>query len=225
MAEGIDDVGGSSPLARGAQPAGRQRPAGHRPIPARAESTSSAAACPCRGRAHPRSRGEHYEPDGTPSGVQGSSPLARGAQVGDFAAVGVDGLIPARAGSTLSTRILTLSSTAHPRSRGEHGRLVPASWLRRGSSPLARGAPAGQPGVGPPAGLIPARAGSTAAAAAATCSVRAHPRSRGEHQPELPPGVLVLGSSPLARGARDGADDGRGAVGLIPARAGSTRRC
>ena len=53
---------------------------------------------------------------------------------------------------------------------------------------------------------------------------RAHPRSRGEHSSALPSCTGTGGSSPLTRGAHDGACPGNCCHGLIPAHAGSTSR-
>ena len=50
----------------------------------------------------------------------GSSPLARGALGGADELVCAHGLIPARAGSTLSPSLVMNLYGAHPRSRGEH---------------------------------------------------------------------------------------------------------
>ena len=93
---------GSSPLARGTR---RLRgSAGHDRglIPARAGNTYSDR-FPCKsGGAHPRSRGEHQKL-GYPLGERsGSSPLARGTLGCLPAHLPYPGLIPARAGNTLS---------------------------------------------------------------------------------------------------------------------------
>ena len=48
-------------------------------------------------------------------------------------------LIPARAGNTGLMPAARASPTAHPRSRGEHSRIVTLHALATGSSPLARG--------------------------------------------------------------------------------------
>ena len=53
-------------------------------------------------------------------------------------------------------------------------------------------------------------------------TVRAHPRSRGEHLSVRFGDGLSLGSSPLARGTRKAALDKATLAGLIPARAGNT---
>ena len=71
-------------------------------------------------------------------------------------------------------------------------------------------------------GLIPARAGNTHHEEGSSRGHWAHPRSRGEHGLIGIMGLVLLGSSPLARGTRIldlvEADD----RGLIPARAGNT---
>ena len=215
---------GSSPLARGALAGGGEVGGGGRLIPARAGSTRRPCAMRRGGPAHPRSRGEH----------ENSTNVAKAGY----------GLIPARAGSTGPTGPCGSTERAHPRSRGEHlamRRVMRSTCgssplargarprhggyrrVRWGSSPLARGAHHRQvPGRGVRR-LIPARAGSTGPQPRRPPLRRAHPRSRGEHY--LWPGGAraVLGSSPLARGARGRGAAARGVHGLIPARAGSTR--
>ena len=91
---------------------------------------------------------------------------------------------------------------AHPRSRGEN-RCV---WRRLSND----------------VGLIPARAGKTAARQRPWFAPGAHPRSRGENfTPRLEQGQ-DLGPSPLARGKRIVARFHGIDSGLIPARAGKT---
>ena len=48
-------------------------------------------------------------------------------------------LIPARAGNTDRQRALGRGLPAHPRSRGEHDKLLQNRGVTDGSSPLARG--------------------------------------------------------------------------------------
>ena len=50
----------------------------------------------------------------------GSSPLTRGALVFAPDVQVTEGLIPAHAGSTMSLSVWPATSSAHPRSRGEH---------------------------------------------------------------------------------------------------------
>ena len=134
-----------------------------------------------RGRAHPRSRGEHAVELPQDDGLEGSSPLTRGAPSPMLTEVAERGLIPAHAGSTCPSIWLTPHPGAHPRSRGEHSDLnfIDEGWV--GSSPLTRGARRVWYAAGRFAGLIPAHAGSTSISGVLDLSQRAHPRSRGEH--------------------------------------------
>ena len=131
---------GSSPLARGALGYVFQLPLLIRIIPARAGSTESCVPRSSVCRDHPRSRGEHDKPTKAAIWNSGSSPLARGAlRIGGL--VGrPEGIIPARAGSTMSGPAARQAGTDHPRSRGEHSVLALACGRSGGSSPLARGA-------------------------------------------------------------------------------------
>ena len=80
--------------------------------------------------------------------------------------------------------------------------MIPGLFQHMGSSPLARGTHllATHPEVA--AGLIPARAGNTIPCPFVVVSVRAHPRSRGEHEMAKKKKKEQEGSSPLARGTR-----------------------
>ena len=73
-------------------------------------------------------------------------------------------------------------------------------------------------------GLIPAHAGSTQLVSEPWAGKGALPRSRGEHFASWSFWGRLSGSSPLTRGARAGRCLRGGAVGLIPAHAGSTVR-
>ena len=132
------------------------------------------------------------------------------------------GLIPARAGRTAQRTTDSVSSSAHPRSRGADVPQQCEAAARRGSSPLARG---GQPFAErrrQSGGLIPARAGRTRFSAW-ICSRRwAHPRSRGADAAAHALSVRARGSSPLARGGPCPSLRGSFRCGLIPARAGRT---
>ncbi|KXB52459.1 hypothetical protein HMPREF0307_02210 [Corynebacterium sp. DNF00584] len=69
-------------------------------IPAHAGSTEPLGRVIIAARAHPRSRGEHQSLVLLEGPHCGSSPLTRGARVGQGFSVGGVGLIPAHAGST-----------------------------------------------------------------------------------------------------------------------------
>ncbi len=192
-------------------------------IPARAGSTSARRGSGRRPRAHPRSRGEHLVEGRPGDALLGSSPLARGARRCHRVLLCVGGLIPARAGSTMTSTSAEVVKTAHPRSRGEHAAASMASVGGVGSSPLARGAQWPADGARGGRGLIPARAGSTQLLDATLALRGAHPRSRGEHSRNATAQPVSFGSSPLAPGAPAAAVTTVAVAGLIPARAGSTR--
>ncbi len=213
---------GSSPLARGALLSCLICCGSERLIPARAGSTARPDCAHLQARAHPRSRGEHAAETTASALTQGSSPLARGARHRARPGAGRAGLIPARAGSTRRCSASGSPRPAHPRSRGEHRRTAKGTPTSTGSSPLGRGARGRRPGDVAAPGLIPARAGSTAAVARGESRRGAHPRSRGEHMPSAPCCGTTPGSSPLARGAHGEVTGRARCLRLIPARAGST---
>ena len=193
----------------------------HRLIPARAGNISGSwSSDPCRS-AHPRSRGEHPDSRECCFTPCGSSPLARGTCGVDDLRRGSSRLIPARAGNILHARPRRYPFSAHPRSRGEHWPLTLWGRCLRGSSPLARGTFHQQTDAPRALRLIPARAGNMTVRSVRCASMKAHPRSRGEHVHVTSTSKLLSGSSPLARGTYHGCDlDGLNRR-LIPARAGN----
>ena len=157
-------------------------------------------------------------------GCGGSSPLARGPRLLVQLLVRYIGLIPARAGTTIAVVLALDEIGAHPRSRGDHVRAGVHYCLRGGSSPLARG-PRARVFAGDFApGLIPARAGTTCLFLYIWCVGWAHPRSRGDHRKLKPHGTYAAGSSPLARGPHLALFFCLAGRGLIPARAGTTKK-
>ena len=172
---------GSSPPVRGAPPTGLipQPPTGL--IPARAGSTLVLGHSMLCVRAHPRPCGEHRISQCLGRVNKGSSPPVRGAPPPFFGQARSLGLIPARAGSTVSSGNRTVrggliparaGSTgaghparnrhrAHPRPCGEHIVKAAIQLAPAGSSPPVRGAPGKISGIIASIGLIPARAGST----------------------------------------------------------------
>ena len=191
-------------------------------IPAHAGSTTVRRGAAGRDSAHPRSRGEHWLARTTGNTLRGSSPLTRGAQAHLYPHDPRPRLIPAHAGSTDPLPQPPPSSSAHPRSRGEHRRGRIFRPCECGSSPLTRGARDGIRHGIPPWRLIPAHAGSTAKASPPVFSISAHPRSRGEHAKKSKSRNLGKGSSPLARGTPQGNFTLAVKERLIPACAGNT---
>ena len=150
-------------------------------IPAHAGKTSRRHA-PCRTHgAHPRSRGENSQAQPAPAQDMGSSPLTRGKHAAVPLISGLCGLIPAHAGKTVTHARFSLSSRAHPRSRGENDLTDPIIELMPGSSPLTRGKRQGVWDGIKQIGLIPAHAGKTPCFVCRYLKIRAHPRSRGEN--------------------------------------------
>ena len=173
---------GSSPHTRGAPASGRRASPGRGIIPAYAGSTSRRCCLAAGGRDHPRIRGEHAVDVGPGWRRRGSSPHTRGAQRRLLPPHDARRIIPAYAGSTVTTRGRIRSPADHPRIRGEHpvlveghlyvpgssphtrGALRPEPIFRRkdgGSSPHTRGARAYRGAAVPANGIIPAYAGST----------------------------------------------------------------
>ena len=236
------DEAGSSPLTRGKRGAPRSLDLGTGLIPAHAGKTSGGLRRRAPTRAHPRSRGENFTRVAWATVGAGSSPLTRGkptraacpptatglipAHAGktdwDARPWRAVGLIPAHAGKTASVLVMTLSTSAHPRSRGENsisGLIVDRAT---GSSPLTRGKRRSERRPRRVGGLIPAHAGKTRRFAFTRSRNRAHPRSRGENAAEETAVDIHLGSSPLTRGKPTDKVCGGVGDGLIPAHAGKT---
>ena len=154
----------------------------------------------------------------------GSSPLARGKPRHHRQNAHQRGLIPARAGKTQAAGENLRQVKAHPRSRGENAYLALPTVSAEGSSPLARGKHGRRARRDGLAGLIPARAGKTVLARRPTQPTPAHPRSRGENDATNKFADTLRGSSPLARGKPNPTRESHRLIGLIPARAGKTRR-
>ena len=171
---------------------------------------------------HPRSRGVYPPRTGTSSPTPGSSPLARGLpeRRGDY--LRSIGIIPARAGFTTGSRREGGSRTDHPRSRGVYLGGGVRLHLAEGSSPLARGLLSFHSHPVKSDGIIPARAGFTPNCISILFTGRDHPRSRGVYMIMGMDDETLMGSSPLARGLREGHGGLAMTMGIIPARAGFT---
>ena len=215
-------VAGSSPRARGAQPARTTRHLDWGIIPACAGSTTAAAGRWSWPGDHPRVRGEHTVRDPKRKGSGGSSPRARGALPALRGDLDGRGIIPACAGSTRTVAARSPPPRDHPRVRGEHLMTLGCPWTSRGSSPRARGAQSPGHRVAVYRGIIPACAGSTGPPCSGQRTARDHPRVRGEHFSGAGCAASFGGSSPRARGARPLSRHVFRARGIIPACAGST---
>ena len=111
---------GSSPLTRGKPLVASSAYCAPGLIPAHAGKTQRCGHLRRTTQAHPRSRGENGKASAVDLSAMGSSPLTRGKHAAmDANPIGLR-LIPAHAGKTPSGGPGSLSTTAHPRSRGEN---------------------------------------------------------------------------------------------------------
>ena len=178
----LQDVAGSSPLARGLPFTNGDTRIIRGIIPARAGFTSARQTVADASRDHPRSRGVYGGGPCRLAGYEGSSPLARGLRHRTSSLVNLGRIIPARAGFTRPRTRPWGPTSDHPRSRGVYGPLPSPPLAGTGSSPLARGFTSTGCGPGRPP--------------------RDHPRSRGVYTAVQGVRTPVAGSSPLARGLR-----------------------
>ena len=152
---------GSSPLARGLHVAVPAGGGDDGIIPARAGFTRSPSSSESPEPDHPRSRGVYPIRRTASSGMNGSSPLARGLHLPGVLSPRASGIIPARAGFTRSSLGSPRRPRDHPRSRGVYASLGHEHGGTAGSSPLARGLPAHRSPRSSAPRIIPARAGFT----------------------------------------------------------------
>jgi hypothetical protein len=129
-------------------------------VPARAGSRTDSDSALAMARVHPRTRGEQAGQSACPARDGGSSPHARGAVSGESARQNSMWFIPARAGSSCTSRTSPPTTRVHPRTRGEQWMPGAHVALIQGSSPHARGAGGTGRCGGFRGGFIPARAGS-----------------------------------------------------------------
>ena len=111
-------LAGSSPLARGLPWPHSPHPGGTRIIPARAGFTPHLTTARPGRWDHPRSRGVYVSAFGSVTTEMGSSPLARGLQIGHHVDRNTTRIIPARAGFTRAEFPSSHRAGDHPRSRG-----------------------------------------------------------------------------------------------------------
>ena len=89
-------------------------------IPAHAGNTGLAPQLGAGGAVHPRARGEHDSACRVKSATDGSSPRTRGTQYLFRLEITKSRFIPAHAGNTYKGQMQSVTTTVHPRARGEH---------------------------------------------------------------------------------------------------------
>ena len=149
-------------------------------------------------------RGEHYLESVEPGASRGSSPHARGTRFLQLSTSYIPRFIPACAGNTFAPIApFAILGGSSPHARGTLSITLVVNILRR---------------------FIPACAGNTLAMALAWARRAVHPRMRGEHAFISHLRVLVIGSSPHARGTLLTETDQIRSIRFIPACAGNTHR-
>ena len=152
---------GSSPRVRGKHAGGRNIRVIARIIPARAEQTVRRGRGCAVAADHPRACGANNATQITARYVNGSSPRVRGKLPAYANPQQMVRIIPARAGQTLSPRMLNISFTDHPRACGANYGGVPVIQPVAGSSPRVRGKHRAAQLRVQIRRIIPARAGQT----------------------------------------------------------------
>ncbi len=215
------DLNGSSPRARGTVDRTTRRAVVQRFIPACAGNRRGSSFARVSSQVHPRVRGEQSPPAGGAGQKPGSSPRARGTAYSHDAACWKLRFIPACAGNSFLSLILSSIYTVHPRVRGEQWYTALTITCRTGSSPRARGTAYGVESGHPQKRFIPACAGNSVTLPSHSQPSTVHPRVRGE-QPRMEKNHLVTyGSSPRARGTDALGDSGLAVKRFIPACAGN----
>ncbi len=219
---GPDEHSGSPPHARGAPPLICHRLSRGGITPACAGSTCSTRSTLSPSPDHPRMRGEHTSHLHYYLLQPGSPPHARGAHVESPDELDPQRITPACAGSTHLARRTEMTTTDHPRMRGEHGMPLGVGDDETGSPPHARGARGASGTVRRLRRITPACAGSTDGVGGAVDGGEDHPRMRGEHSASVTADTVIWGSPPHARGARPAHRPSDATPGITPACAGST---
>ena len=191
---------GSSPRGRGKHQSRRECCGRMGLIPTRAGKTVQARGPGLRAVAHPHAGGENWTVRSPVSRFKGSSPRGRGKLVRSLLRKAQAGLIPTRAGKTRGQRRARDPARAHPHAGGENFKYYGWNDTVGGSSPRGRGKLVCSVGDPVEGGLIPTRAGKTAAALLASATCWAHPHAGGENRAVLIEERLHMGSSPRGRG-------------------------
>ena len=153
----------------------------------------------------------------------GSSPRVRGTDEGLDDSRSRGGIIPARAGNSLTLTRHDYDRRDHPRACGEQlGVPVPAEHAR-GSSPRVRGTVYARVVRDQERGIIPARAGNSVGQHLCMSRRWDHPRACGEQGPGDNLLSGCAGSSPRVRGTVALLAVFLDLRGIIPARAGNRR--
>ena len=152
----------------------------------------------------------------------GSPPHTRGIHQTDGPADYSTGITPAHAGNTQVGRLPVGTVWDHPRTRGEYYFLHILFHERQGSPPHTRGIHNHCEVFLLLVGITPAHAGNTRPCPLCLCSVRDHPRTRGEYPSLVSRTSGRPGSPPHTRGIPAVIATHNRNEGITPAHAGNT---
>ena len=158
----------------------------------------------------------------SPSGVNGSSPLARGTGQRPLVIAVAHRFIPAGAGNRIGAFTTASTRAVHPRWRGEQSPFSAPISICTGSSPLARGTATSVLHDELYRRFIPAGAGNRCQRTPAGDPLAVHPRWRGEQQAFVFGHGLELRFIPAGAGNRIGRYLMQNGIGFIPAGAGNS---
>ena len=174
---------GSSPRARGTGFHPTCATATERFIPASAGNRANHSRKALTYPVHPRERGEQLIGGKVAMAGAGSSPRARGTATNRSFMPLNSRFIPASAGNSALTKTPAITTTVHPRERGEQPLAMDRRIHDNGSSPRARGTAFQSLVVFTPKRFIPASAGNRCSAFQGSWCSSVHPRERGEQAP------------------------------------------
>ena len=166
-------------------------------------------------------RGERPLPADCSASITGSSPRARGTRRQRRQVQRRCRFIPACAGNAKFALQIYAVRTVHPRVRGERIVMIVYRVAEFGSSPRARGTRFVFRRTIGPCRFIPACAGNARRHPAPGGAMAVHPRVRGERIRAPVHRRLLRGSSPRARGTREGPLHETDISRFIPACAGN----
>ena len=175
-----------------------------------------------RSKDHPRVRGEECKICLKMSLEIGSPPRARGRVVFLHVPVQALGITPARAGKSLSPKVMRYRSQDHPRACGEEPSTATVTEELEGSPPRVRGRGVWRLGRSAGGRITPARAGKSLPLSRSRCDRRDHPRACGEELDQYKNGLIPRGSPPRVRGRASRFRTHRRPLRITPARAGKS---
>ena len=193
-------VTGSPPRVRGKPRQGNDEGSKRGIPPACAGKTLTNCMSSFRNRDHPRVCGENFHGGRRMNQVVGSPPRMRGKPAIHREKCLAPGIPPAHAGKTRTEPRGVQHGWGYPHACGENNAIANSASFQQGSPPRMRGKPVLPRCICVAAGITPACAGKTEAAADRYAARADHPRVCGENRCARRGLVAGLGSPPRVRG-------------------------